>query len=351
MLTAGLGIGLLFAQLLLLQVSASAAQESIELAPAGGARIDHTTIAVVINASDPLSVAVGEYYARRRKIPASNVIRVRFAASVPEMPVQVFLRIKAQVDATTPRDVQAYALTWAAPYRVGCMSMTSAFAFGYDPSYCATGCMPTRLSPYFNSPSRAPASDLHVRPAMMLAGSSLPEIKALVDRGIESDGTSPRGTAYLLLTTDKARDSRALIYPVAQRSGSAFIHIEILKQDLLEYRTDVMFYFTGLASVAGLDTLRFLPGAIADHLTSFGGMLTDSSQMSALQWLKAGATGSYGTVVEPCNFPQKFTDPAIVIARYIHGETLLEAYWKSVAWPGQGVFIGEPLAAPYRRRR
>jgi hypothetical protein len=23
---------------------------------------------------------------------------------------------------------------------------------------------------------------------------------------------------------------------------------------------------------------------------------------------------------------------------------LLEAYWKSVAWPGEGVFIGEPLA-------
>ena len=26
---------------------------------------------------------------------------------------------------------------------------------------------------------------------------------------------------------------------------------------------------------------------------------------------------------------------------------LIEAYWKSVAWPGEGVFIGEPLAHPY----
>ena len=33
--------------------------------------------------------------------------------------------------------------------------------------------------------------------------------------------------------------------------------------------------------------------------------------------------------------------------RYLQGETLLEAYWKSVAWPGQGIFIGEPLAAPF----
>jgi hypothetical protein len=29
---------------------------------------------------------------------------------------------------------------------------------------------------------------------------------------------------------------------------------------------------------------------------------------------------------------------------------VLEAYWKSVAMPGQGVFVGEPLAAPFRAR-
>jgi uncharacterized protein (TIGR03790 family) len=71
--------------------------------------------------------------------------------------------------------------------------------------------------------------------------------------------------------------------------------------------------------------------------------------MSALRWLEAGATGSYGAVVEPCNFPQKFPHPAIAIGRYLQGETLIEAYWKSVAMPGQGVFIGEPLASPFRR--
>jgi uncharacterized protein (TIGR03790 family) len=112
----------------------------------------------------------------------------------------------------------------------------------------------------------------------------------------------------------------------------------------------VLFYFTGLATVSGLETLRFLPGAIADHLTSTGGILTGHDQMSALRWLEAGATGSYGTVMEPCNFTTKFPKPAPAIGRYTRGETLLEAYWKSVAWPGQGVFVGEPLAAPFRAR-
>ena len=72
--------------------------------------------------------------------------------------------------------------------------------------------------------------------------------------------------------------------------------------------------------------------------------------MSALRWLEAGATGSFGTVVEPCNLPQKFPNPAIVAGRYLRGETLIESYWKSVAMPGQGIFVGEPLSAPFRAR-
>jgi uncharacterized protein (TIGR03790 family) len=127
--------------------------------------------------------------------------------------------------------------------------------------------------------------------------------------------------------------------------------VQALRADAIRDKADVLFYFTGRDRVEGLDTLGFVPGAIADHLTSFGGMLTDSAQMSALAWLEAGATGSYGTVVEPCNIPQKFPHPAVVIAHYLGGETLIEAYWKSVAMPGQGVFVGEPLAAPFARTR
>jgi hypothetical protein len=43
----------------------------------------------------------------------------------------------------------------------------------------------------------------------------------------------------------------------------------------------------------------------------------------------------------------KFPRPNLVIDAYLNGETLIESYWKSVAWPGQGVFIGEPLATPF----
>jgi uncharacterized protein (TIGR03790 family) len=124
------------------------------------------------------------------------------------------------------------------------------------------------------------------------------------------------------------------------------IHTE--KAEAIEGKSDILFYLTGLVSVPKLDTLRFLPGALADHLTSSGGDLLGHGQMSSLRWLQAGATASYGTVSEPCNHPQKFPHAGVLIQHYLRGETALEAYWKSVAWPAQGLFIGDPLAAPYR---
>ena len=69
--------------------------------------------------------------------------------------------------------------------------------------------------------------------------------------------------------------------------------------------------------------------------------------MSILRWIEAGATGSFGTVVEPCNYTTKFPQASVALSHYFHGETLIEAYWKSVAWPGEGLFVGEPLARPY----
>ena len=318
-------------------------------APAGA--LDRTQLAVIINTSDPLSILIGDYYAARRRIPPRNVIRISFPPGRTGLYESEFDAIKAAVDRQVPTNVQAYALTWAAPYRVACMSITAAFAFGFDRAFCADGCKPTRISPYFNSPVTQPFTDLKIRPTMSVAALSFDEAKALIDRGIAADGTGPPGTAYLVSTSEAARNVRSRWYGLVQRMFGKHFHIVEVHEDALRNRDDVMFYFTGKREVDGLSTLGFLPGAIADHLTSSAGMLTDSGQMSALRWLEAGATASYGTVEEPCNFLQKFPHPAVVIGHYLEGETLIEAYWKSVDMPGQGIFVGEPLAAPFRNRR
>ncbi len=304
-------------------------------------------LAIVVNTADPLSVRIGEYYRDRRNIPERNWIEIELPSRTRISPSE-FRKIQRQVERQTPPNVQAYALTWAEPYRVGCMSITSAFALGFDQKYCSEGCNATAPSPYFNQESSKPYRDFGVRPTMAIAATSFSKARALIDRGIRSDYDRPKGTAYLLSTSDTARNARAADYAAALTAAVPDFAVEQIQADKLENKRDVMFYFTGLMQVEGLRSNRFLPGAVGDHLTSFGGMLTDSSQMSSLRWLEAGATGSYGTVAEPCNYPQKFPHPAVLLNHYRRGDTLIEAYWKSVAWPGQGLFIGEPLAKPFR---
>ena len=304
-------------------------------------------LGVIINDDDPLSIAIGNYYQLRRKIPAANVVHIRFSIGKSEMSPGEFAVLKSLVDERLPAAVQALALTWAAPYRVGCMSITAAFTFGYDVRYCAEGCKTTAASSYANSNTRKPFSTLGIRPTMMLAATSKRLAFELIERGIDADGSAPNGAAYLIETSDAARSVRKVLFPGVQQAFGTLLPVHIEQAPALENAKDVMLYTTGSMVVPKLDSNHYLPGAIADHLTSFGGQLTDSSQMSALRWLEAGVTGSYGTVVEPCAFIQKFPNPQILLLHYLAGETLIEAYWKSVLMPGQGVFIGEPLARPY----
>lgn len=306
-------------------------------------------LAIVVNSADPQSQLIADYYQMKRGIPDENIIVVEFPVKGGVLDKKTFQQIRQQVEAETPDHVQFYALAWSKPFRVDCMSITSAFAFGFDEKYCAQGCKPTAASPYFNSVSRSPYDEYTIRPTMMLAGSSIEQVQAMIDRGVRSDYTDPDGTAYLVSTSDRARNVRAKLYSDTLEILAGRTKIQVVKANILEDKDDVMFYFTGLKQVDELSSNLFLDGAIADHLTSGGGILFGGNQMSLLRWLDAGATASYGAVIEPCAFPQKFPYPGIVIDYYTRGETLIEAYWKSVAWPGQGVFVGEPLAVPFSK--
>jgi uncharacterized protein (TIGR03790 family) len=233
--------------------------------------------------------------------------------------------------------------------------VTSAFALGFDMQYCATPCNETAQVDYYDSGSVAPWTDHGIRPAMMLAGDVVEEIEALVERGVAADDTRPFGDGYLVRTTDPDRSVRYLDFMNTvelfdHEGGLALTYIDNADGtglDYIENTVDVLFYFTGLVNVPQIATNTYLPGAMADHLTSYGGEVPTSGQMSCVAWLKAGATGSYGTVVEPCNFPGKFPSSTIAASHYFRGQTLVEAYWKSVRMPGEGLFVGEPLARPW----
>jgi uncharacterized protein (TIGR03790 family) len=304
-------------------------------------------LAVIVNDADELSVKIASYYQQQRNIPANQIIHIRFSPNEAILSKHEFEKLKQQVDDNTPKNVQAFLLTWLMPFRVECMSITTAFAAGFDPAFCAEGCVETRKSPYYGSETDKPFSTYKWRPTMAIGGSNFNDAKKIIDNGINADYSHPQGTAYLLKTSDVARNSRAIAFPEIAEKFENFWPVNYMEQDFIAGRTDVMFYFTGHITVPHLAENRYLPGAIADHLTSSGGVMSGSNQMNIMEWLKAGATGSYGAVVEPCNFPAKFSNPALILYFYLRGSSLIEAYWKSVSEPGQGIFVGEPLAKPF----
>ncbi len=307
-------------------------------------------VAVIVNDDDKLSVQVAKYYQAKRNIPPGQIIHVSFKPGIQSLSQEQFKTIKQQVDEQTPSHVQGYVLTWLLPFRVDCMSITTAFSTGFDKAFCAQGCKETRHNPYFNSISKMPFEDFGWRPTMLLAAKDFKTARQLIDRGIAADYSQPKGSAYLLKTTDVARSSRAASFPEVAKKFNDIFSTTFQEKNFIEDREDVMFYFTGVMHVQKIKRNTFLPGAVADHLTSTGGVLVGGNQMSILEWIEAGATGSYGTVVEPCNFPEKFSNPGVLMNYYLRGNSLIEAYWKSVAEPGQGIFIGEPLSKPFAKK-
>ena len=153
-----------------------------------------------------------------------------------------------------------------------------------------------------------------------------------------------------MTTSDAVRSRRQVLYPPEGPVPGLGLDVHLDQTDALRGADKVLMYITGRERIEGLNSVNFVPGALADHLTSFGGVLDAShGQMTVLSWIEAGATASYGTTSEPCAHLQKFPHPQALLLFYAGGATALEAYWKSVQWPQQGLFVGEPLAAPFGR--
>ena len=306
-------------------------------------------VALVLNDADPSSVRVAEYYRIARHIPEGNIVHVIIKNAPNILSLPEFLQLQSEIERQLNTKEQVILLAWTAPYAVECNSITSALTLGFDANQCLNTCAAGKLSPYFNSVSKKPFDDMHIRPAMLLPNDSFLHAKALIDRGVQSDKGVFHASAYYLTTSDANRNSRSSFFPPSGFNipGAGLAIVNSHSDSLFGVR-DIMIYQTGAVNVDGLDSLGFMPGALADHLTSFGGDLYGKKgQMSALRWIEAGATASYGTVSEPCNYWQKFPNPSVLLKWYVSGATAIEAYWKSVAWPSQGLFIGEPLASPY----
>jgi uncharacterized protein (TIGR03790 family) len=303
-------------------------------------------LGVVYASDNPASVRIAKYYAAERNVPAANLVGL----SVPDKAVisrDELRQLRSALLDKLPSSVQSLLLVWSRPYAVECMSITTAFAAGYQSAFCEPGCARTAISPLFDTQGWLPADTTGWLPAMLLPSADETLARAVIDRGVAADQSHPPGRVYLVRTHDSPRNVRAAGYIDTEALVGSRVRVQEETTPIHESLPGAIAYFTGSERVEELHRIEFLPGAAADHLTSTGGILEGGTQMAAIEWLKQGATASYGSVSEPCNHLGKFPSTAIFLDHYLRGDSVLEAYWKSVAMPGQGLFIGEPLARPF----
>lgn len=320
---------------------------------------------VVVNQASSNSVALGNYYCERRLVPPQNILRVSWTGGNVEWTLQQFdatlstpLRSMLTARQLTGQ-VQFVVLSMDIPYRVrsgtSLNSTTSALFYGFKADGSQGSCMlpSAAANPYFNT--EAPLREISGVPTLstallttMITASNLASAKLVVDQGVLSDFTRPTQPLILAKSADRLRNIRHLkfdnaVFDLRLLAGPAANRMDCNDPSTLGY---ISGYQNGMA-VFNLGQTRFAPGSIADDLTSYGGLIFEpNDQTTLLAFLQAGASGTYGTVVEPCAHFEKFSSPKVFLYQG-RGFGLAEAYYQSISHPYQGLMLGDPLAAPF----
>jgi uncharacterized protein (TIGR03790 family) len=335
---------------------------------------------VLANGNSTASVDVAKSYARLRQVPDCNLVLLDLPPAASASPYEIStndfttLIWEPAQRAVRERGIDDHILAWA-------YSIDMPVRITTDPRVSLTGLtfVRNRLPPkeavarglygsaLFAGPDGPtvqgfPSQSLDNQrawmgndmpiPAMMLGfagdrGNTRAEIDACLQRGAASDGTLPAGTVYLITNSDIRTRCRMWQFP-AVVGELREAHVPAVITDTLP--ADIRPITGVLHGLASLDlgaARTFVPGCMAEHLTSFGAVFDTADQTKLTAWLHAGATASGGTITEPMAIWTKFPH-----ARYfVHaaaGATVMESFYLSVKCPLQFLPVGEPLAAPWR---
>lgn len=348
-------------------------QPALAAAAPGPARV-----LVVVNDASPLSRQIGEYYARRRAIPAANVCRIRTA---PEEIIERS-RYAAQIAAGVAQCLQSrqlteqilyIATTAGVPLRIegksGRMGDTAAVdselaLLYYDLHHARPHPVEGWLeNPYFGKTGEPfTHTRFPIYLVTRLAAYDLAGAKALIDRAVAA-----RNTGKVVIDLTSAGDD----------PGNRWLRtaaLQVPKERLVfDQSATVLYGQTGVIAYAGWGSndshrrqrflaFRWLPGAIATDFVSTSGRtferppeewnLSDwstpgrwfknSPQSLAADYLEEGASAATGHVAEP--YLQATPRPDLLLPAYLSGRNLAESFYLSIpmlSW--QNIVTGDPL--------
>lgn len=361
---------------------------------AARAQIAESTV-LIVNARSPESRTVARAWARLRSIPtehtlvlddvpaAEGVIPVDAFRETILRPIRAWLDARGMTGQTSlvtfsvgfpygvdfGTDVRAQGLELAPPISPTASLTSMTYLGTHVDAGDARSYLALDANRAFAGPGRAqklgetrpiePWNDTFL-PAAMLGyvgpnGSTLSQVLAYLERSAGVDGTWPDGTIYLLANDDVRANTREPLFADAVdrlRDGGFAARILVKGIDgedgvLPRGHEDVL----GLvAGIAGFDWngsgSTLVPGALAEHLTSFGAHFGTSGQTKCVRFLEAGAAGTCGTVAEPYAVQPKFPVPHLHL-HYLRGASMVEAMYLSIQGPYQTLVLGDPLCRPF----
>ncbi len=337
------------------------------------------SVLIVVNQPSALSRKIGEYYAERRRIPASNICRLN-ASTEEEIsrsdfndqianPIQNYLR-----GHHLSEKVLYIVTTAGVPLKVRgnlgmsaeAASVDSELTLLYFDLHGRAHAVPAGIAnPFFgktNARFRHP--DFPIYLVTRLAGFDFDDVKGIVDRALMARN---RGKFVIDLKGSDNTQGNNWLLQAARQLPQDRVMLDSSRA-VLDHESDVIAY----ASWGSNDPDRkqrhlgfhWLPGAIMTEYVSTNGRtfarppdnwtigawgdskanFAGSPQSLTADYIHDGVTGASGHVYEP--YLQFTPRPNILLPAYYHGRNLAESYYLAIpllSW--MNIVVGDPLCS------
>ncbi len=336
-------------------------------------------IVLLVNQNSLVSKEIANHYIQWRKIPSQNVISLSlpesfFAGEVQVSPENFRTMIfDPTLKAIKERHLDKYILAWiysadfpiriTSPQPMSLQGITFSKGQVVEAEQIKTGSYRSRL---FCGPDKANGPQVNGGtldqyknslkekmpiPSMMLSyvgtnGLTKKEALTTLRSGMIADHSFPTGTIFFIKSDDVRSTCRDWQFPGAAKELKKLGVQAVITTNFPVNQTSIMGVQMGNAYAFPRQAGIYLPGSMAEHLTSLGAVFHHPEQTKLTAWLQAGATASAGTVVEPYSVWPKFPH-ARFYCHYARGYTLLESFYLSIRSPSQILLVGEPLAQPW----
>jgi uncharacterized protein (TIGR03790 family) len=349
-------------------------------------------VAVVINDNSPDSQKVGEYYARSRSLPKSNILRIRTSTEETIDRGQYMATIEGaignQIIRAGLQDRLLYlVLTKGVPLRIGATAATADTISSVDSELTLlyrrmTGVavpVPGRIdNPYYLKSHAIDEArpfthrDYDIFLVTRLDGFTVEDAIALIDRAAApvTQGRIVLDQQDKLLNRTGEDWLQQAADQLTARGQGARVLLEKTVTGVRDVPQVMGYYSWGSNDPRNRVRkfgLGFVPGSIAGMYVSSDGRTfreppsdwtpADTSDQS--KWfggspqsligdlIREGVTGVSGHVAEP--FLEATAKPDILFPAYLTGFNLVEAFYLSMPYLSwQNIVIGDPLCAPFQ---